>query len=154
MLLYSTLHLAGYDYALDDLKNFRQWGSKTPGHPEFKHCPAVETTTGPLGAGFATGVGMAMAERHLAARFNRPGHDVVHASLLHCLFKTISLPVQRSRLLAPPPPSQSADPAPAHVVERDPDRALVLDEPETPLTAMAATPYAIMLTPLACRPPR
>ncbi len=77
MLLYSLLHLTGYDLPLDELRNFRQWGSKTPGHPEHGHTPGVETTTGPLGQGFANGVGMAMAERWLAARFNRPGFDVV-----------------------------------------------------------------------------
>jgi transketolase len=74
MLLYSLLHLTGYDVSLDDLKDFRQWGSKTPGHPEYGHTPGVETTTGPLGQGVANGVGMAMAERYLAATY---GGDVV-----------------------------------------------------------------------------
>jgi transketolase len=77
MLLYASLHLTGYDLSLDDLKAFRQWGSKTPGHPEAGHTPGVETTTGPLGQGFGNAVGMALAERMLAARFNRPGHEVV-----------------------------------------------------------------------------
>ncbi|MGH3088220.1 MAG: transketolase, partial [Rubrobacteraceae bacterium] len=77
MLLYSALHLTGYDLSLDQLKNFRQWGSKTPGHPEYTHAPGVETTTGPLGQGFANGVGMAMAEKFLAGRYNRPGHEIV-----------------------------------------------------------------------------
>lgn len=73
MLLYSLLHLSGFDLSLDDLKRFRQWESKTPGHPEYGHAPGVETTTGPLGQGFANGVGMAIAAHHLAARYNRSG---------------------------------------------------------------------------------
>ena len=78
MLIYSLLHLSGYDLSLDDLKNFRQWGSKTPGHPEYGDTPGVETTTGPLGQGLATGVGMAIAERHLAATFNKSDQDIVN----------------------------------------------------------------------------
>jgi transketolase len=77
MLLYSLLFLTGYELKLDDLKAFRQWGSRTPGHPEFGLTPGVEATTGPLGQGFANGVGMAMAERRLGAEFNRPGHRIV-----------------------------------------------------------------------------
>jgi transketolase len=77
MLLYSLLHLSGYDLQLDDLKNFRQWGSKTPGHPEFGHTAGVDATTGPLGQGIAMAVGMAMAERHLAEKYNRDTYKVV-----------------------------------------------------------------------------
>jgi transketolase len=77
MLQYALLHLTGYDLSMDDLRGYRQWGSRTPGHPEVGHTPGVETTTGPLGQGLATAVGMALAEAHLAARFNRPGLDVV-----------------------------------------------------------------------------
>ena len=77
MLIYSLLHLTGYDLNIDDLKNFRQMGSKTPGHPEYGYAPGVETTTGPLGQGITNGVGMAIAERALAAEFNKDGHNIV-----------------------------------------------------------------------------
>ena len=78
MLLYSLLHLTGYELSLDELKNFRQWGSLTPGHPEYGLTPGVEMTTGPLGQGFATGVGMAIAASHLAATFNQSGHEIIN----------------------------------------------------------------------------
>nr|HQV09322.1 transketolase family protein [Thauera sp.] len=77
MLLYALLHLSGYDLPLDELKRFRQLDSRTPGHPEVGHTPGVETTTGPLGQGLTNAVGMALAERLLAAEFNRPGHTIV-----------------------------------------------------------------------------
>lgn len=77
MLLYSLLHLAGYDLSMEDLKNFRQLHSRTPGHPEYGYAPGVETTTGPLGQGITNAVGMALAERTLAGQFNRPGHHII-----------------------------------------------------------------------------
>ena len=86
MLLYSLLHLSGFDLTLDDLKRFRQWESKTPGHPEYGHAPGVETTTGPLGQGFANGVGMAIAAHHLAARYNRSGTPLFN----HRIFAIVS----------------------------------------------------------------
>lgn len=86
MLLYSLLHLTGYDLSLDDIKQFRQWGSKTPGHPERGHTPGVEITTGPLGQGFANAVGMAIAEAQLAACYNRPGFEVID----HATFAIVS----------------------------------------------------------------
>jgi transketolase len=79
MLLYALLHLTGYDLSLDDIKNFRQFGSRTPGHPEYGLTPGVETTTGPLGQGFGQGVGMAMAATHLAAEFNQPGYEIIQS---------------------------------------------------------------------------
>jgi transketolase len=85
MLLYAMLFLTGYELSLEEIKNFRQWGSKTPGHPEYGITPGVETTTGPLGQGIMNGVGMAMAEAHLAAVFNREGHGIVdHHTYVFC----------------------------------------------------------------------
>ncbi len=85
MLLYGMLYLTGYDLSLEDIKHFRQWGSRTPGHPEHDHTPGVETTTGPLGQGIMNAVGMAMAEAHLAAVFNRDGHEIVdHYTYVFC----------------------------------------------------------------------
>lgn len=81
-LLYALLHLTGYDLRLDEMKRFRQWGSKTPGHPEYGAAPGIEVTTGPLGQGFGNAVGMAISERWLASRFNRPGYDVIN----HCTY--------------------------------------------------------------------
>ncbi len=78
MMLYALLHLTGYDLPLDEIKQFRQWGSKTPGHPEYELTPGVEATTGPLGQGFGNGVGMAIAERWLAEHYNRPGYEIVN----------------------------------------------------------------------------
>src|SRR5512137_2625601 len=86
MLLYSLLYLTGYDLPLAQIQQFRQWGSRTPGHPERGLVPGVDTTTGPLGQGFANGVGMAIAEAHLGARYNRPGYEVVN----HCTFGIVS----------------------------------------------------------------
>src|SRR5687767_15894822 len=77
MLLYSALYLTGYDVSLEDLKQFRQWESKTPGHPELGYTPGVETTTGPLGQGMGNAIGMAVGEAHLAAVFNRDGHFIL-----------------------------------------------------------------------------
>jgi transketolase len=86
MLLYSLLYLTGYPLTLDDLKQFRQWGSRTPGHPEHAPDLGIETTTGPLGQGFASGIGMAIAKKHLAARFNRPDYSIFD----HAIYAIVS----------------------------------------------------------------
>ncbi len=85
-LLYALLHLTGYDLPIEELQRFRQWGSRTPGHPEYGRTPGVEATTGPLGQGFAMGVGMAIAEQHLAAAWNRDGYPLVD----HCTYGIVS----------------------------------------------------------------
>ena len=95
MLVYALLHLTGYDLSIADLKNFRQLHSRTPGHPEFGYTPGVETTTGPLGQGIANGIGFALAEKVLAAEFNKPGHEIVdhHTSVFlgdGCLMEGVS----------------------------------------------------------------
>ncbi len=77
MLIYALLHLTGYDLSMDDIRDFRQLHSRTPGHPEYGYTPGVETTTGPLGQGVANAVGMAIAEKALAAEFNKPGFNIV-----------------------------------------------------------------------------
>ena len=86
MLIYSLLHLTGYDLPLEELKSFRQWGSKTPGHPENVLTAGVEITTGPLGQGFANGVGMAIGARHLAAKFNKPDYSLIN----HYIYSIVS----------------------------------------------------------------
>jgi transketolase len=85
MLLYSILHLTGFDISLEDIKNFRQWGSKTPGHPEYRVTPGVETTTGPLGQGIMNSVGMAIAEAHLSSIYNKDGFNIIdHHTYAFC----------------------------------------------------------------------
>ena len=99
MLLYSCLYLSGYGLTLEDLEQFRQWGSKTPGHPEFGHTAGVETTTGPLGQGVGNSVGFAVAEAHLAATFNRDGHALVDH---HTFFICSDGDLMKAFLMKPP----------------------------------------------------
>src|SRR2546427_826364 len=101
MLLYALLHLTGYDLSLDEIKNFRQWGSKTPGHPEYGLAPGVEITTGPLGQGFANGVGMAMGAAHLAARFNKNDFPLID----HYVY---AMPTAGTRKAHSDPPGEDA----------------------------------------------
>ena len=106
MLLFSLLYLTGYPMPLDELKQFRQWNSKTPGHPEYDPHGGVETTTGPLGQGFTNGVGMAIAQKHLAARFNRPEYPIfdhfIYAIVSDgCLLYTSPSPRDRTRSRMP-----------------------------------------------------
>ena len=111
MLLYSLLDLTGYDLPLDELERFRQWGSRTPGHPEYGLTPGVEATTGPLGQGFANAVGMAIAERRLGAEFNRPGHDDRRPPDVRHLLRRRPPGGHRvrGRVARRPPPARQAD---------------------------------------------
>ena len=128
MLLYSLLYLTGYDLTLDDLKSFRQWGSKTPGHPEYRLVPGAELTTGPLGQGFANGIGLAIAEAHLAATYNRDGHTIVD----HRTFGLASdgdlmegVAYEAASLAGPPAPWQDR-----LSVRLEPGHALGIHEPD------------------------
>ncbi len=121
MLLYSMLHLTGYAVSLDDLKSFRQWGSITPGHPEYGLTPGVEATTGPLGQGLVNGVGMAIAERRLAGEFNRPGHEIIdHRTYVICSDGDLQEGITAEAALARrPPEARQAD----RPLRRQPDPA-------------------------------
>ena len=127
MLIYSLLHLTGYELPLAELERFRQWGSRTPGHPEYGLTPGIEATTGPLGQGVANAVGMAIAERRLAAEFDRPGHAIVdHRTFVICSDGDLQEGIA-SEVASPgrPPPSRQADdalrrqPRPARRTDRD-----------------------------------
>src|SRR5487761_1939272 len=111
MLQYALLHLSGYDLSIDDLKHFRQMHSKTPGHPEVGVTPGVQTTTGPLGQGIANAVGMAIAEKQLAAEFNRPGFDIVGHYTWVFLGDGCMMAGRRSTSSSPPPPPRRAAPS-------------------------------------------